>query len=200
MEPYTRHGASHGQHPSIPPSCHSLHVVDCYTVGHTMVFSTHELCKADNVIMYRGACTDGTTTSYTASRSFMCSSSAAYFSSSILCSSPLHSRDMCTCFAVCLVYLNSHSKRVLQQLFSPTSSEFDSLGGLLSSHPLHCIGRQRPSRRIRETDHRQSSVTCRAVLVVVSGIPMIYSLFCRVVGLCYILPCWKLCKKCELDQ
>ena len=32
-----------------PPSCHSLHVVDCYTVGHynTMVFSTHELCTAD---------------------------------------------------------------------------------------------------------------------------------------------------------
>ena len=38
-----------------------------------------------------------------------------------------------------------------------------------------------------------SKCTCWAVLVVVSGVPMMYSLFCRVVGLCYILPCWKLC-------
>ena len=36
-------------------------------------------------------------------------SSAVYISSSILCSSPLYSRELCTCFAVCLVYLNSLS-------------------------------------------------------------------------------------------
>ena len=39
---------------------------------------------------------------------------------------------------------------------------------------------QRPSRRVRETVPRQSSVTCRAVLVVVSGIPiMCFSVLSR---------------------
>ena len=66
-------------------------------------------------------------------------SSAVYISSSILCSSPLYSRELCTCFAVCLVYLNSLSNRVLQ-LFSPPSSEFDSPLAFSPPIPLHCIG------------------------------------------------------------
>ena len=66
-------------------------------------------------------------------------SSAVYFSSSILCSSPLYSRELCTRFAVCLVYLNSHSKCVLQ-LFSPPSSEFDSPLAFSPPIPLHRIG------------------------------------------------------------
>ena len=62
-------------------------------------------------------------------------------SSSILCSSPLYSRELCICFAVCLVNLHSHSNRVLQ-LFSPPrpSSEFDSPLAFSPAIPLHCIG------------------------------------------------------------
>ena len=109
-----------------------------------MIFSTHELFKADNNYDNVPWCMHRWYHHFVDCLPFIfvllsLFSSAVYFSSSILCSSPLYSREMCTCFAVCLVYLNSHSYRVLQ-LFSPPSSKFDSPLAFSPPIPLHCIG------------------------------------------------------------